>query len=154
MRALRFFLLGSAILASAPVSAEGQLSLYAGGAYAEALGGQWGADVRLAYNFIVLPVGVFTGADYFLTDCEDPCGLWGWWIGGDLRFPIPGVTPFLSGAWVHREWESGLEGLENRGPAIGFGINIDLGIRIRAEASREFLGDDLDQFVVRVGLGF
>lgn len=154
MRALRSFLLVNAILASATVSAEGQLSLYAGGSYAEALGGQWGADVRLAYNFIVLPVEAFAGADYFLTDCEDPCGLWGWRIGGDLRFPIPGVTPFLSGAWVYREWELGLESLENRGLAIGGGISIDLGIRIRAEASREFLGEDLDQFVVRVGLGF
>jgi hypothetical protein len=147
------FLLATAILAVTATSAESQVSLHAGATHAEALGGQWGADARLGYNFIALPVEVFAGADYFLAGCEEDCGLWGWRLGGDLRFPIPGATPYVTGAWVHRERELGTVTKEKEGIALGVGISVDFGFRIRAEVCREFLGGDLEQLVFRVGLG-
>jgi hypothetical protein len=154
MKTLHRLILATAILAGTAATVEGQISLHAGVSYAEALGGQWGADARLGYHFISLPVEVFAGADYFPADCEEECSLWGWRLGGDLRFPIPGVTPYLSGAWVHREWERGAGSLNKEGVSLGIGISLELGLRIRAEASREFLGGDLDQVVFRMGLGF
>jgi hypothetical protein len=153
-RAARSALLTVVCLAMGASAVQGQLKLWVGGAYTEALDGQWGADGRLAYNLIALPVEVFAGADYFLPDCEDDCSLWGWRLGGNLRLPVPGLTPYGSAAWVNRELGIG-EGLERRdGVAIGVGLSLEVGLKIQGEISREFLGGELDKTVFRLALGF
>ena len=136
-----------------PTPAQAQLGLWVGGAHAEAMGGQWGADALLAYNLLALPVEVFGGVDYFVARCDRDCGLWGWRVGGNLRFSIPGVTPYLAGAWVRREWELEVAKERREGLAVGAGVSIDFGLRIRGEVHREFLGGDLDRFVFRISLG-
>lgn len=154
MRIPASLLLSLAFLGSTHTSVEGQLTLEAGISYAEALGGQWGGDVRLGYGLMASPAAVFIGADYYLADCEQRCGLWGWRIGGTLDIPIPWVTPYALGAWVHREKEFGAASREKEGLALGVGVGLDLGRLIRGEVHREFLGGDLDQLVFKVGVAF
>ena len=153
MNHFRCVLLASVLMAVLSTPAQSQLKLWVGGAHTEALGGQSGIDARLAYNFVALPVEVFGGGDYFLADCEEECSLRGWRIGGNLRFPIPGLTPYVSGAWVQRHWKSDGARSQKEGVALGVGISLEIGIWIQAEASREFLGGELDKLVFRVALG-
>jgi len=154
MNFFRSVLLALTLLGIAATPSHGQLQLWVGGAYTEALGGQWGGDARLAYNFVALPLEVFGGGDYFVTECEESCSLRGWRVGGNLRFPIPGLTPYVSGAWVWRDWEVGVAKPKKEGLALGAGVSLEFGIRIQAEASREFLGGELDKLMFRVALGF
>ncbi len=153
-KTLRATLQVSAFLALAFTPAQGQLEVWAGATYAEALDGQWGGDARLSYTFPALPVSVFAGGDYFLADCDEECSLWGWRFGGNLRVPFLGLTPYASGAWVNRKWESGDRIAEKEGLALGVGLSLGLGLRVQVEASREFLGGDLDQWLLRASLGF
>ena len=139
MKTISTLLLVLAVLPVTATTAEGQLNLYAGPSHSEVLGGSWGADVSLGYNLIALPLGFLAGADYFLTDCREGCSLWGWRLGVDLRFPIPGATPYVSGSWVHREGELGMGSFEKEGISMGAGLSLDLGVRIRAEVNREFV---------------
>ena len=144
----------SAGLFSLPTMAAGQLGLWVGVAHAEALEGQWGGDVMVAYNLVALPLEVFGGADYFVARCNRDCSLWGWRVGGNLRMGSPGIAPYVSGAWVRREWELEVAKSRKEGIALGGGLSIEAGFRIRGEVHREFLGGDLDRFVFRVSLGF
>jgi hypothetical protein len=134
--------------------AEGQFNLNAGASYAEALGGQWGIEGRIGYYPPGLPMDFFGGAEYFFTDCQEDCSLWGWRLGGVLRTTTPGLQPFFSGALVGREWERGERELSKTGLALGAGFRMTVWkLGIRAEVAREFLGGDLDQWVFRLGTG-
>ena len=151
MKGLFLSLLCLALLAD-PV--EGQITLVWSGVYTEALGGQWGGDVRLGIEPPLSPVGVFGGADYFATECPDHCGLWGWRVGGTVRSTTPGLQPFLTGAFLVRELEEGDTAAKNEGLSLGAGLRLSLGFVIQGEVTREFLGEPLDHWVFRVGIGF
>lgn len=133
---------------------EAQLNLNGGASYAEALGGQWGVEGRLGFYPPGLPFDFFGGAEYFFADCEEECGLWGGRVGAILHSPTPGFQPYLTGAFVQRRWTLGDEQLDRRGMSAGAGIRVGLGkLRIQGEVTREFLGGDLDQWVIRLGTG-
>ncbi len=153
MKTFPKILLVLGLSAVAAASAEGQLNLTGGVSYAEALEGQWGIDARLGLDLPMLPIGVFGGADYFFAGCSEECSLWGWRAGAVFRFATPVFQPYLTGAYVGRKWEVGNEELDRTGLSMGAGIRMGLKIRIQAEANREFLGGDLDQWVFRIGLG-
>ena len=141
-----------ALLAGTATTAQSQVSVSAGAAYAEALDGKWGVDGRLSFDFPVFPLGVFAGADYFWTSCDEDCSLWGWNLGGKLRLPFPIVSPYVTGALVGRKWERGSESLDTQGMSAGVGADIKFALKLFGEVNREFLGDDLDQWVIKVGL--
>lgn len=154
MRLLKVVLLFLALPLAAPPSVAGQLNLNAGASYAEALGGQWGIEGRIGFYPPALPVDLFGGVEYFLADCEEDCSLWGWRMGANLHTGTPGLQPFLSGSYVGRKWERGSRRLDRTGVALGAGLRVGVGkLRVQAEVSREFLGDDLNQWVFRVGSG-
>lgn len=69
-----------------------------------------------------------------------------------IRLPIPAVSPYFTGALVGRKWELGTESLSKQGLSAGFGVSVKFGLSVFGEVNREFLGDDLDQWVMRVGL--
>jgi hypothetical protein len=139
-------------LAVSPV--QGQLNLNGGATYAETLGGQWGIEARIAVYPYGLPADFFAGADYFFTDCEEDCGLWGARVGGHLSLSDTRLSPFLSGAFVRRSWESGARNRTPTGWSAGAGFRLVVWkVRIQAELSREFLGEKLDQWVIRLGTG-
>jgi hypothetical protein len=131
----------------------GQLHFVAGAAYTHDLDGQLGIDARLNLDPPVLPVGGFVGADYFLADCAEGCALWGYRAGIILHSATPGFQPYLTGAYLVRERELSDTSEKRGGMALGVGFRMTTGIRIHAEATREFLGGGLDYFVFRVGLG-
>ena len=140
------------LLAITPV--HGQLNLNAGATVAEALGGQWGVEGRVGFYPSGLPVDFFVGADYFFADCTRDCGLWGARAGGHLSFPQPGIEPFVSSAFLRRNWESGEETRTPTGWSFGVGFRVVVWkLRLQAELSRELLGGDLDQWVIRLGTG-
>ncbi len=143
-----------AIFAVGISTAEGQLNLVGGVSYAEALEGQWGIDARLGLDPPMLPVGAFLGADYFPASCDVDCSLWGWRAGVTLHTSTPAIQPFLTGAYVGRKWERGDEDMDKTGISLGVGLRLAFRFLIRAEATREFLGGDLNQWVLRVNLGF
>jgi hypothetical protein len=146
-----FFVL---LFGGAATPSEGQLNLNLGAAYAEALDGQWGIEARIDSYPLAMPMTLFAGGEYFFASCDEDCGLWGWRVGGLIRSTTPGFQPFLSGAWVGREWERGERELSETGISLGVGFRITVWkLGIRAEASREFLGGDLDQWVFRLGTG-
>ena len=135
-------------------SVEGQLNLNAGLSYAEALEGQWGVEARVVVSPPGFPVDLFGGADYFFSQCDEECSLWGWRAGANLRMATPSLQPYLTGAYVGRKWELGDRRLDRTGLALGGGIRVGLGkLRIYTEITREFLGNDLNQWVFRIGLG-
>jgi len=153
MNIFRNLTLALGLLAVGASSAEGQLNLTGGVSYAEALEGQWGIDARLELDPPMLPIGVFAGADYFFARCSEECSLWGWRAGATFHIATPVIQPYLTGAYVGRKWKDGNEELDRTGLSIGAGIRVSLRLRIQAEATREFLGGDLDQWVFRIGLG-
>lgn len=152
MKKLHRLLLAFSLILISTSSVEGQLSLSAGGAYAEALDGQWGLDGVMSFGIPAFPADVFAGADYFWTSCDEDCSLWGWRLGGRVRFPVPVVSPYFTGALVGRKWELGNESLSEQGLSAGLGVSVKFGFSVFGEVNREFLGDDLDQWVMRVGL--
>ena len=152
MKTSRVLFSALALLAAATSSAECQLNLMGGVSYAGALEGQWGIDARLGLDPPILPVGAFVGADYFLASCDVDCSLWGWRAGAILHSSAPAVQPYLTGAYVGRKWERGEENMDKTGISLGAGVRMGAGFRIQAEVTREFLGDDLNQWVLRIGL--
>jgi hypothetical protein len=150
-----FVLLG-AILAIGTSPAHGQrhVNLNGGGSYAEALGGQFGLEARLGYYPSNQPIDIFVGGDYYFASCKEDCSLWGWRFGAHLHPSTPGSYPFVSGAFGGREWERGVESSSRTGFSVGAGYRLMLGkVRFQVEISREFLGEDLDQWVFRIGTG-
>jgi hypothetical protein len=140
------------LLAVSPV--EGQLNLNGGATFSEALGGQWGIEGRIGVYPYGLPADFFVGADYFFTDCDEDCGLWGARVGGHLSLSTTGLRPFLSGSFVRRSWESGNRARTPTGWSVGTGVRVGFWkLSLQAELSREFLGEDLDRWVVRIGTG-
>ena len=142
-----------ALLLALPLSVQGQLTLNGGVVKTEALGGQWGGDVRLSLDPPGLPVGGYLGADYFLADCSGGCGLWGWRAGAIFQIGTPAVKPYITGAYVIRELERGGSVSHLEGMALGVGVRVNAGIRLFAEASQEFMGDELKGWFLRIGLG-
>ena len=136
-----------------PSPASGQLTLVGGVAHTRDLGGQWGADIRVGVDPPGLPLGVFVGADYFLTSCTEDCGLRGFRAGAILRSSVPVIQPYFTGAYVVRDRKLGDESKRWMGPAVGAGLRVTAGIKIQAEATWEFFGDELNRWVFRVGLG-
>jgi hypothetical protein len=150
-RCLLIPLVGLAFLAG---PAEGQLTLAWSGVFTEALGGQWGGDVRLGVEPPLSPVGVFGGADYFFTECPETCGLWGWRVGGIVKSTNPVLQPYLTGALLVRELETGDTVGKREGLSLGIGLRLSFGLMVQGEITREFLGEPLDHWVFRVGIGF
>jgi len=148
-----FVFLAILTLFAAPYTARGQVSVTVGGVQTEALGGQWGGDVRLWVEPPLSPLGGYLGADYFLADCTDDCGLWGWRVGGILRSGLPLVNPYITGAFVSRRVELDGNRFGKEGFAVGIGARLTTPLNIYAEASREFLGKNLKGWYVRIGLG-
>jgi hypothetical protein len=147
-------LLAAGFLVVDPSAASGQVTVAAGIAQTQALGGQRGGDLRVAFMPPLLPVGFFAGVDYFFTDCAEDCSLWGYRIGGLLHTGTPAFQPFLSGGYVVRDLET--DGVDSRrsGIALGVGLRVGVGVSLYGEVSREFLGGPLDDWVFRIGLGF
>ena len=140
-------------LAFCPSRTEGQLSLVGSAVYTEALQGQWGIDGRLGVDLSALPVGFFGGVDYFFADCQEACSLWGWRAGAILHTATPVVQPYLTGAYLERVLEERDASQRHLGLAFGGGIRVEAALQIQAEATWEFLGGKLNQWVFRIGLG-
>ncbi|MBT8398737.1 MAG: hypothetical protein HKO65_20030 [Gemmatimonadetes bacterium] len=141
------------ILAAAPIPCSGQLILVGGLVQTKDLDGQWGADVRFGFDPPGIPVGIFMGADYFLTRCTTNCSLRGFRAGAILHSSAPVIQPYLSGAYVVRERELAETSERLVGPAVGAGLRVTTGIKIQVEAVWEFFGGGANQWVFRVGLG-
>jgi hypothetical protein len=137
-----------------PVSAQRHINLNFGGSYAEALGGQFGVEARLGYYPLEKPADFFIGGDYFFADCREGCSLWGWRLGAHLHPAKWTSYPFLSGSLGGREWKRGEKRFSPEGFSLGAGYRKIVGkLRIQIEVSREFLGEELDQWVFRIGTG-
>ncbi len=132
---------------------SGQLTIVGGVAHTQDLEGQWGADVRFGIDPPGLPIGGFVGADYFLTNCPVNCGLRGHRVGVIFRTSAPVIQPYLTGAYVVRDREYEDVSERRAGPALGAGLRVATVIKIRAEATWEFLGGKLNHWVFRIGLG-
>jgi hypothetical protein len=141
------------LLAFAPLPGQGQVNLVAGAAYTEDLKGQMGVDLRLGVDPPMLPVGVFVGVDYFPARCDQECRLWSYRVGAILHTSTPGFQPYVTGAYLVRERELGGTTRKRVGMALGIGFRVTTGLRIQGEATWEFLGGDLNHWVVRIGLG-
>jgi hypothetical protein len=146
---------GAFLLATvAPASGQRHINLNLGGSYAEALGGQFGIEARLGFYPSKRPVDLFVGGDYFFASCREDCSLWGWRIGAHLHPSNPSSYPFLSAAFGGRELKRGEESWNRSGVSVGAGYRFTVGkFRIQAEIAREFLGKELDQWVIRLGTG-
>jgi len=101
----------------------------------------------------MFPIGFFAGVDYFFTDCEEECRLWGWRAGAILHTGTPVVQPYLTGAYLERELEEGDSSQKRTGLAFGAGLRVKAALRAQAEVTWELLGGKLDQWVFRIGLG-
>jgi len=153
LRVSRLVWLLLCFLAVCPSRTEGQLSLVTSVAYTEALEGQWGIDGRIGVDLPSLPVGFFGGADYFFADCREACSLWGWRVGAIIHTATRVAQPYLTGAYLEREMEEGDVSHRHHGLAFGAGIRVKAVLKIQAEATWEFLGGKLNQWVFRIGLG-
>jgi hypothetical protein len=100
-----------------------------------------------------MPLGVFGGADYYPASCEKSCSLWGYRVGAILHSSASTVQPYLTGGYVVRERKLDDTSEKRFGLAVGAGLRTTKGLRVQAEATWEFLGDDLNRWVVRIGLG-
>ncbi len=137
-----------------PASAQKHINLNGGGSYAEALGGQFGVEARIGFYPSKRPVDLFVGGDYFFASCREDCNLWGWRLGAHVHTSNPGSYPFLSAAFGGREMKRGEESFSPTGVSVGAGYRLTVGkLRIQAEIAREFLGKELDQWVIRLGTG-
>jgi hypothetical protein len=141
-----------ALLCVGPLN--GQLTVTVGAVKTEALGGQWGGDARLWVEPPGSPLGVYLGAEYFLPDCPEECSLWGWRAGGYLRWVLPALDPYLTGAYVVQELDQGGGRSGNVGLALGIGARLHLPIDAFAEATWEVFDGSPDGWSLRFGIGF
>jgi hypothetical protein len=141
------------ILAVGAAPAESQINVTGGVAYTNALEGQWGIDARLGLDPPMFPLGAFAGADYFPAECLERCSLWGWRVGLILHPAASALQPFLTGAYIGRERRLVDRTLQRTGLSLGVGFRVEFGLRMRAAVTREFLGEGLDQWIVRIGVG-
>lgn len=132
-------------------------------AYAvDTFGGTTGVGGQIGYDFIGLPVEVFGGGEYFFPDCDiESCSFWGGYLEGQLRLPFPLVRPYGLAGFTYRSFENlrtsedTVDSSSAGGLAAGGGLDLNLlALRVFVDARYEFLGDPVEQWVVRVGLNF
>jgi opacity protein-like surface antigen len=65
----------------------------------------------------------------------------------------PVIQPYLTGGYVVRERKVNDASEKRVGMAVGVGLRTTETLRVQVEATWEFLGHRLNQWVVRIGLG-
>jgi hypothetical protein len=76
-------------------------------------------------------------------------------------FPLPIVSPYLTGGVVRRRFDSGGENVPGgtvtnvEGISVGAGVSVGVpGVGFFLEGRYEFMDDPYDQFVIRLGVMF
>lgn len=122
--------------------------------------GTFGLGARVALQPPLLPVGVLAQGVYYFPDCAGfDCGFLTYSLAGQLRLPLPMVSPYAIGGWQWRR--SSFEGESNteNGAMVGIGVQLNLGVSLFLEGTMEFRdevsGDpdfDTDPIVIKGGI--
>ena len=151
------------LLGLRPAGAEAQfefLDLGVHGTWAtEAFDGTRGLGAFVSWEAPLLPVAVRVAADKYFPKCGtlDGCSTWAWGVDALVRVPLPVARPYAALGWTRRTSDPGgdVPDVKKSGAALGLGLDLDLiGIRLFAEARREFLDLPADQWILRLGFFF
>jgi hypothetical protein len=146
-------------------SAQASLGVY-GVRVAETLNGEisgQGFGVRARLSMPLVPLKVYAAAERIFPDCPDGgCSVYAVEAGLTLNlFPLPIVSPYLTGGVVRRRFDSGGDNVQGgavtnvEGISVGAGVSAGVpGVSFFLEGRYEFMDDPYDQFVVRLGVMF
>ncbi len=148
-----------ALALAIPQDAEAQFFLGAHAAFTDYQDGGAGAGARVGLDLPVLPLDIVGVAEFFSPSCSegnDGCSLWGASLDANLRLPIPLVRPYLTGGLSYRDANLGgdLGSVSKSGLNLGLGVDVNLGVRIFGDWRYEWLDDEIEGSVIRLGLNF
>ena len=152
-------------LAAQEAAAQASFGVY-GVHVSESVGGETAAEglgLRAGISFPLFPLKAYAAAERIFPDCpDDGCSVWAAEAG--LRvdvFPLPVVSPYITGGIVSRRYDSGIEGAVEgqvntvQGISAGVGLSAGVpGISFFLEGRYEFMDEPYDQFVLRLGVMF
>lgn len=103
---------------------------------ATSLSGTFGIGARAALQPPVLPVGVIAQGTYYFPEGDG--GYQTYSLAGQVRLPLPMVSPYAVGGWQWRRTSLGDFSNTDSGPMVGVGVQLNLGVSLFLESTFEF----------------
>lgn len=103
---------------------------------AASLSGTFGLGLRGAFQPPLLPVGVVAQGVYYFPEGDGSYTTYS--LAGQLRLPLPMVSPYAIGGWQWRRTAIGDASVTESGPMVGVGVQLNLGVALFLESSFEF----------------
>jgi hypothetical protein len=121
----------------------------------DAFGGSTGLGARVRLGVPLFPLSAAANVEYFFTDCDVDCSLWGATFDVNYALPIPLLTPWAGVGWSIRNVEvAGQDGTE-RGLNIGVGAQLNLTtLRPFVDVRYEMADAPEKQYIIRLGVMF
>jgi hypothetical protein len=103
---------------------------------ATGLNGTFGIGARAALQPPLLPVGVVGQGVYYFPEGDGSYMTYS--LAGQLRLPLPLVSPYAIGGWQWRRTSLGDASLTENGPMVGVGVQLNLAVSFFLESTFEF----------------
>lgn len=132
--------------AQIPLKYGVQAALLTGLEDASSLNGTFGLGARVALQPPVLPLGVVGQGVYYFPEGDGSYITYS--LSGQVRIPLPMLSPYAIGGWQWRRSDPGGTGsvtTTENGPMIGLGVQLNLGMSLFLEGTMEF-NDEITGF--------